>query len=154
MTWWKNTFGFTGDYLGHFCLPCHLSKEVMVKGAKSQVVVGVFLEDNATGVFGESYTLKDRRQPQGQSDPGKLPLTERLEPTEQHFTRTVHQFYLFVLQPTWFTQCFFVTMFVFIIECQLVLKKPPVLSKQWVMVVRVMTPCFSPSQGLQPACCL
>lgn len=68
--------------LGHFCLR-YLPKEVIVKGAKSQVwktvVVGVFLEDNATGVFGESYTIKDSRQTRGQSNLGKLPLTERLE---------------------------------------------------------------------------
>lgn len=37
-------------------------------------------------------------------------------------------------------------MFVFIIECQLVLMKPSVFSKQWVIsvVVRVMTRCFLP----------
>lgn len=43
------------------------------------MVVGVSLEDFAAGVFGESNTIKDSRQPQGQSDMGKLPLTERLE---------------------------------------------------------------------------
>lgn len=43
------------------------------------MVVGVFLDDNATGVFEESYGVKDNRQPQGQSNLGKLPLTERLE---------------------------------------------------------------------------
>lgn len=43
------------------------------------MALGVFLEDNAPGVFGESYTVKDSRQLQGQSDQGKLPLTETLE---------------------------------------------------------------------------
>lgn len=63
--------------------PYHLPNEVTVKGAKSQVwkavVVGVFLDANATSVFGESRNVKDSRHPQGQSDLGKLPLTERLE---------------------------------------------------------------------------
>lgn len=110
----------------------------MVKGAKSQVwktvVVGVFLEDNATGVFGESCTVKDSRQPQGQSDLGELPLTERLELSAK--LSNVSQ------KPSFSFTCFvcfsshaiytmlFVTMFVFIIECQLVLMKPPALSKQ------------------------
>lgn len=62
--------------LGHFCLR-YLPKEVIVKGAKSQVwktvVVGVFLEDNATGVFGESYTIKDSSENTGTVQPGETP---------------------------------------------------------------------------------
>lgn len=110
------------------------------------MVVGVFLDDNATGVFEESYGVKDNRQPQGQSNLGKLPLTERLESSAIwatfHMNRPSVLLALFVFS----THVIYTMLFVFIVECLLVLMKPPVLSKPWViwMVVRVMTPCFLP----------
>lgn len=68
-------------------------------------------------------------------------------PADEHITGTVHQFHLLCLfvQPT---RYFTMPVFVFIIiECQLVLGQ----LKPWVIlvVVKAMTPCFSPCWDLQ-----
>lgn len=62
---------------GIFCLPYHPPKEVIVKGAKSQVwktvVVGVFLEDNVTGVFWRESHRKGQQTATGTVRPGETP---------------------------------------------------------------------------------
>ncbi len=56
------------------------------------------------------------------------------QPAEQHFTETV-RWSLFVFSAhVIYTMLFFVTVFVFIIECQLVLMRPPVLSQPWLIL--------------------
>lgn len=95
------------------------------------MTVRVSLEDIAAGVFGESNTIKDSRQPQGQSNLGKLPPTEKLEFSVNRKTFHVNcpSGFVCLFNPHELYNAFFVTMFVFMIECQLVLIKAPEMSK-------------------------
>lgn len=112
--------------------------KVLSPGYKQQWFLGVFLEDNVPGVFGWNYARTNGRQ--GQSDQGKLPLAERLELQAKgemlHRDRPSVGFFF---QPKPYMLCFHGTVFVFIIKCQLVLIKAPVMSKPWVIPAVVMT---------------
>lgn len=141
------TFVFTVDCLGHFHLlhqfPKVVTKKVLNPRWKT-VVVGVFLEDNAAGVL---KIVKDRKNHRdGPTWGNSLWLKGWTRQSAMQFTGTVHQFYLLVcfLSPCPFYNAFFVSMFMFITECQIVLKLPGLSKPRVISVVRVMTPCFLP----------
>lgn len=148
MTSMEEHFCFHRWLSGTFLLfPYHLPKEVIVKGAKSQVWKQWLLGFSwmiTPQVFLKSYGVKDNKQPQGQSNLGKLPLTERLESSAIWATFQTNRPSVLLALYVFSIDVSYTMLFVFIVECQLVLMKPPVLSKPWVIwvVVRVMTTCF------------
>lgn len=120
---------------------------------KNQWLLGFSLKIMPQVFSGETRIVKDSRQPQGQSDLGKLPLTET--------GATVSFFYLLCLSfnpRDLYNALFPVTIFVFITECQLVLEKPPVLSKPWVIFQRLWWEwwhhVFLPLRIYSQFCCL